>query len=98
VARSEIPPRQLLAARDAQSVVADLTQQTFENSRTAQLAAEHALQIIGDAASRLSQETRDGHPEISWSEMIGLRNDLSMTTVTLTSGSSGMYSTGTYLV
>jgi uncharacterized protein with HEPN domain len=66
----------LLAARDAQSVVADLTQQTFENSRTAQLAAEHALQIIGDAASRLSQETRDGHPEISWSEMIGLRNRL----------------------
>jgi uncharacterized protein with HEPN domain len=30
--------------------------------------------IIGEAASRLSKEFRDQHPEIEWEDIIGFRN------------------------
>ena len=66
----------LLAARDAQDVVAHLSREAFEQNRTAQPAAAHALQIIGEAANRVSQATRDLHPEIPWRQMIGMRNRL----------------------
>jgi uncharacterized protein with HEPN domain len=66
----------LLAARDAESVVVDLTREQFEHNRTAQLAAAHALQIIGEAAGRVSRQTQEQHPEIPWRQMIGMRNRL----------------------
>jgi uncharacterized protein with HEPN domain len=34
------------------------------------------LEIIGEAARLVSQETRDTHPEIPWEQMIGMRNRL----------------------
>jgi len=34
------------------------------------------LEIIGEAARRVSQETRDAHAEIPWEQMIGMRNRL----------------------
>ena len=33
-----------------------------------------ALQDIGEAARRLSQETRDKHPQIPWREITSMRN------------------------
>ncbi|MBI4786363.1 MAG: DUF86 domain-containing protein [Chloroflexi bacterium] len=36
----------------------------------------HHIQIIGEAASALSDELRDQHPEVGWSEIIGMRNIL----------------------
>jgi DNA-binding transcriptional regulator YdaS (Cro superfamily) len=62
----------LLAARDAESVVVDLTREQFEQNRTAQLAAAHALQIIGEAAGRVSRQTQELHPELPWRQMIGI--------------------------
>jgi uncharacterized protein with HEPN domain len=56
----------LLAARDAQDVVAGLSLDAFEHNRTTQLAAAHALQIIGEAANRVSSKTRELHLEIPW--------------------------------
>jgi len=32
------------------------------------------IEIIGEAARRLSQETRDKHPQIPWREMTSMRN------------------------
>ncbi len=66
----------LLAARDAQDVIANLTRDEFERNRTAQLAAAHALQIIGEAANRVSLQMHELHPEIPWRQMIGMRNRL----------------------
>jgi len=66
----------LLAANDALGVVADLTQVQFEQNRTAQLAAAHAPQIIGEAANRVSRQTQELHPQIPWRQMIGMRNHL----------------------
>ena len=66
----------LSAARDAESVVVDLTRDQFEQNRTAQLAAAHALQIIGEAAGRVSRQTQELHLAIPWRQMIGMRNRL----------------------
>ena len=38
------------------------------------LALTHLIQIIGEAARRVSQETRDRHPQIPWREMTSMRN------------------------
>jgi uncharacterized protein with HEPN domain len=34
----------------------------------------HATALIGEAASRLSPEFRQVHPEVPWREIIGTRN------------------------
>ena len=36
----------------------------------------HHLQIIGEAASKLSSEFRDLYPEVAWGKMIGMRHVL----------------------
>jgi uncharacterized protein with HEPN domain len=36
----------------------------------------HALRIVGEAASRISGETRDQCPEVPWASMIGMRHRL----------------------
>jgi uncharacterized protein with HEPN domain len=40
------------------------------------LAISKALEIIGEAAARISAEMRTAHPEIPWSDIIGMRNRL----------------------
>ncbi len=39
-------------------------------------AIERNLQIIGEAASHLSDEIRDAHPQIAWPQIRGFRNIL----------------------
>lgn len=34
------------------------------------------LQIIGEAAARITADLRDKHPEVPWRQMIGMRNVL----------------------
>jgi uncharacterized protein with HEPN domain len=36
----------------------------------------HALQIVGEAVSKISVETRDKHPQIPWARIIGMRHRL----------------------
>ena len=36
--------------------------------------ASAGVEIIGEAARRVSQETRDKHPQIPWREMTSMRN------------------------
>ncbi|MBC7185683.1 MAG: DUF86 domain-containing protein [Calditrichaeota bacterium] len=66
----------LIAARDAVTFVTDLTQEQFQASRVHQLAVLKALETIGEAAARLTEETRSAHPQIPWPEIIGMRHRL----------------------
>ncbi len=66
----------LLAARDAVAFVAGLTLQQFERNRLHQHAVLKAIEIVGEAASRIGPDTRRAHPEIPWPELIGMRNRL----------------------
>lgn len=49
--------------------------QLLQDIRT-RYAVERALEIVGEAARRVSRETREAHPEIPWAGMIGFRNVL----------------------
>jgi len=66
----------LNAARKVCQFTAGVTEEEFEGSELLQSATMRQLGIIGEAARKVSQETRDAHPEIPWSEMIGMRNRL----------------------
>jgi uncharacterized protein with HEPN domain len=48
----------------------------FETDELLQIWFVHHLQIIGEAASRLSDEIRTQHPEVPWGQMIGMRHIL----------------------
>jgi len=41
------------------------------------LAVERELEIIGEAARRVSERLREEHPEIPWRDLVGLRNVIS---------------------
>ena len=64
----------LLSARQAVGSAALLTFSEFENDDLHQLAILKSVEIIGEAASRISEETKAKHPDIPWVEINGLRN------------------------
>ncbi len=64
----------LNAAKEASGLAADISQEAFKVSRLHQLAITKALEIIGEAAARVSLEYQRSHPEIPWREIIGMRN------------------------
>ena len=66
----------LIAARDARDFVSDVTQSQFYASRLHQSAVIKALEVIGEAAARISDEMRQAHPDIPWTDMTGMRNRL----------------------
>ena len=66
----------LLAAREATAFLEGLTFPEFQRNRMAQLAVLKAIEVVGEAASRISTETTKAHPDIPWSGIIGMRNRL----------------------
>ena len=66
----------LLAARDAIGFVAGLDHAEFLKSRLHQNAVIRSIEIIGEAAGKVSPETQAAHPDIPWREMIGMRHRL----------------------
>ena len=66
----------LLAAREAQEMAREATFSDFRQDRTLQLAILKAVEIVGEAASRISAETRELNPDIPWTDIVGMRNRL----------------------
>jgi uncharacterized protein with HEPN domain len=66
----------LIAARKALKFVAGIDRNEFEDNELVQSAVIRPLEIIGEAAARVSKEFREAHPKIPWQDMVGLRNRL----------------------
>ncbi len=64
----------LTAARDALEFTSGCTFEQFRTDKLRQSAVERKVEIIGEAARRVSEAFRDAHPEIPWPKVIGLRN------------------------
>ena len=64
----------LVAARKAARFAQDIDYEQFTQSDLRQNAILKVLEIVGEAASRISDETKDAHPTIPWVEIVGLRN------------------------
>ncbi len=63
-------------ARQAQRIVSGRTRADYDSNELFQLAVLHLVQTIGEAATHVSRTTRNLHPGILWSQMIGMRNVL----------------------
>ncbi len=66
----------LQAARDAVGFVADLDQDRFNASKLHQNAVVRSIEIIGEAAGKVSRGFQQVHPEIPWSAIVGMRHRL----------------------
>lgn len=66
----------LEAIRRIQSYTAGMTFETFLRDMKTQDAVIRNLEIIGEAAKRLSDEVRQRYPAIPWRSMAGLRDRL----------------------
>jgi uncharacterized protein with HEPN domain len=64
------------AARTAIEYTRGLRFEDFLKDRRTRDAVERNLEIVGEAARRVSPETRANFPDIPWRSMIGLRNVL----------------------
>jgi uncharacterized protein with HEPN domain len=66
----------LPAARDAKSFIEGLDEKAFLASRLHQNAVIRSLEIVGEAAGKISAVTRASHPAIPWREITGMRHRL----------------------
>lgn len=70
-------PRHMLNhSREALALVNGKTRHDLQADRVLELALTRLMEIVGEAASRVSPETRQSHPHIPWLEITGLRNRL----------------------
>jgi len=71
----------LEAARAVIDFAGSLTLEEFlapgRDGQITRLAVERELEILGEAARRVSSRFRDEHTEIPWKETVGLRNVIS---------------------
>jgi uncharacterized protein with HEPN domain len=66
-------------ARSAQLIIdfkQGMDKTAFANDLKTQSAIAHQLMVIGEAVKRLSPELREGHPEIPWALIAGMRDKL----------------------
>ena len=66
----------LVAARKVREFTKDSNWEQFEQDHVLQHATMYSIQIIGEAARRVSAATRDAHPEIPWPDIVGMRHRL----------------------
>lgn len=66
----------LLAARKTLEFARGVAWEQFKRDELVQNAVMRQIQIIGEAAGRVSSEYQDHHGEVPWREMVGMRNRL----------------------
>jgi uncharacterized protein with HEPN domain len=63
-------------AREAATLVQNMTRDDLHANRVLSLALIRLLEIVGEAATRISEDLRARHPQIAWRQIISLRNRL----------------------
>ncbi|MBI5958515.1 MAG: DUF86 domain-containing protein [Chloroflexi bacterium] len=63
-------------AREVTQFTQGKTRSDLNNDVLLDRALRYSIGIIGEAAAHLSEEFRDAHPAIPWSDIIGMRNFL----------------------
>ena len=61
-------------AREAIEILGDIGRDEIESHRVVQLALLHLVEIIGEAAGRISPESRGKLSSIPWREVVSMRN------------------------
>jgi uncharacterized protein with HEPN domain len=64
------------AAREAESFVVGLKRTALDANRMLVLAVIKDIEIIGEAASKVSDECHNQYPQIPWRDITGMRNHL----------------------
>jgi uncharacterized protein with HEPN domain len=66
----------LEAATDAISFAEGRRREDLNTGRMLTLSIVKSIEILGEAASKITPETRVNHPEIPWSVIVAMRNRL----------------------
>jgi uncharacterized protein with HEPN domain len=64
------------AAREAIAFTAGKGDDDLKTDRVLSLACVRLLEVVGEAASQVSQDFRRHHPEVPWAQIAGMRNRL----------------------
>jgi uncharacterized protein with HEPN domain len=64
------------AARETVTFVAGKTVQDLKSDRILSLALVKCIEIIGEAATKVTDETRAAYPQIPWADIVGMRHRL----------------------
>jgi uncharacterized protein with HEPN domain len=61
-------------AEKAAGKVAGISRAAYDTDENLRLALAHLIQTIGESARRVSSKFQAAHPEIPWSQIVGIRH------------------------
>jgi uncharacterized protein with HEPN domain len=64
------------AAKEAISFTGNKTRDDLGSDRMLALSILKSIEIVGEAASKVTKESREEHPEIPWADIVAMRNRL----------------------
>src|SRR4030043_6500 len=64
------------AAKEVLSFARNKSRGDFDSDRMLVLSIVKSIEIVGEAASKVTQETREMYMELPWANIIGMRNHL----------------------
>lgn len=71
----QVSMRQMLDhAREAVDITRSKSRENLDRDRLLNLALTRLIEIIGEAANRIRNDTQLKHPEIPWPQIIAMRN------------------------